>query len=374
MSCRGVKWLRAGALGPALAVALNATAAAPCEPPASGLSASVPTDVALFPANGIVLLSGIGLSLDGIEATVDGQKVSLLPVHLPHLYGYAALEASLQPQPKAGQAVVLSGTFCAPGASCPKHAVHFTATAADMVAPPPPTSVQVEIHDYADFRSNGGDCQSDSDLAYWVHIASVEPATGEAPVLYDVAALGAPELSTMVASHIVLATGTETTVGFRLLATDLGGKLPASALCFRVTPLDAAGNLTLAFVDACPPCHERVDAPGTSPFPPDEPAWTAADVAPSGACGGGGAAGAGGAGGRPPSSGGSGGAGGAAPTGHGTNVVNGTSSGCSCTLPGSGSVPGTSAALGRFAWLGLVAAAGRRLVSRHPPVRARARP
>lgn len=350
---------------------MNATAAAPCEPPASGLSASVPTDGALFPGNGIVLLSGIGLSLDGIEATVDGQKVSLLPMHLPHLYGYAALEASLQPQPKAGQTVVLSGTFCAPGASCPEHAIHFTATAADVLAPPPPTSVEVELHDYPDFRSNGGDCQSDSDLAYWVHIASVGPASGEAPVLYDVAALRTPDLTTVAASRIVLARGDATTVEFRLLAAALGGAPPSSAFCFRVSTIDAAGNLTLAFVDACAPCHERVDPPGTSQLPPDEPAWTGADLAPGGACGAAGAGGTGGAGGRAPSA---GRAGGAAPTGQGTNVVAGDASGCSCALPGRGSYPDSGARLAAFALLGLAAAAGRGRVSRRLPAPARARP
>lgn len=275
-----------------------------CSPPLPGLTGSTPKSGDTYPANAALFFEGYSISLDSVTVTVDGQSATLLPVTTGPVSKVGTLRATIEPKPASGQAVVISGSFCAdPG--CQPVEIKFTAGAEDNDPPPATEIASYDVYDYPDFKSSGGDCQSDSDLAWFFDFTTTALAPGESPRILVLER--AADASFSNASEVVSTFVNGTTFGLtdRDMAASLGGSSAPEAFCFRVSTTDAAGNVGGVSQVVCKPCNYRVES-GSPPFSPaPEPAWTSADVYPGGTCdeGGGGAGGAGGSGG----SGGSGG-------------------------------------------------------------------
>jgi MYXO-CTERM domain-containing protein len=341
----------------AASAALHAATAAPaeaCSPQPPGLSSSIPKDGDTYPANAALFFSGQGISLDNVQVKVDGQSASLVPVPDPLLSKLAGYVVTVAPKPAAGQTVQISGDFCLPGAMCPPVSIKYTAGPDDTTAPPSPSAFSFNVHDYPDFTSSGGDCQSDSDLAYWLHIEGTAAQAGEAKVALLVEAFRDTGLSNLAFSRTLFASAPDTVLALRQLAGDLQGAPPPEAYSFRVTLFDAAGNKASSPATALRPCHFKTEG-GDKPFaPPAEPMWTAADIYPGGSCAGGGAGGAGGG------SAGSGGAGGNAGSGGNGGNDDVAVAGCSCSLPGPAGRQGPAVGLALAALAGLCARRRRR--------------
>lgn len=315
----------------AAAVALGSAASRParaCAPPLPGLSNHIPENGATYPANAALFFWGHSISLDAVTVTVDGTPASFVPagdVALVELGGFAV---RIDPTPSIGQVVKVSGNFCTPDVTCELKSIAFTTSAPDTTPPEPVKNLLFNVYDYPDFKASVGDCQIDSDLAYFLHADADAPAMDAAPEVWRVEAFRKGAMQDVAFSRSVLAGGM---IRFQKLVQELSGADPATAFTFRVTTHDAAGNKggsTLVKL----PCHVRVDPSGTSQWPPDEPMWTAADVYPGGACdesGSGGSGGSGGAGGG----GGSGGSGGAGGNGSGGDS-SGDDGSCVVSAPG----------------------------------------
>lgn len=275
-------FLSIAALATAGVAALPASA---CPPPLPGLTGSVPKSGETYPANAAVFLFGAQVSLDDVAVTVDGQPASLVPAEEVASLGLSSKAVLVDPQPAKGQSVLIEGTFCAPEYQCPVASVTFTAGAPDVSSPAPPSSVVFNVHDYPDFKSSGGDCQSDSDLAFWVHLFGVPASAGESPVIYSVEAFRDAGLSDLAFAQRVFFQSEEVTVQARKTTAFLNGAEAPEALCFRVTALDASGNEAAGAVVTCEPCHYKQETGQPVDFlPPAEPEWTAQDIYPGGQC------------------------------------------------------------------------------------------
>jgi uncharacterized membrane protein YgcG len=324
-------------------------AAEACSPPSGGLQQTIPADGSDLPANSAIVFIGYNLAFTAVKASVPAmpdQAFGLVAAQtkFPALFASDAIPVFgsvylVDPPPPAGQTVAIEGNFC--GGSSPSFCdkkVSYTALPPDTTAPAAPTEVFYNRHDYPDFKSSGGDCQSNSDLAYWVHIKGAAAAAGEAAVIYRIEGFADATLSVPVLGSLVLAQGEETTVGYRVLASQLGGSSTAD-ICLRVTTFDAAGNVSPEVFLGCKPCHARTDPPpGTKDFSaPPEPDWTPADLVPGGSCSAGGQAGSGQGGttggGASGDGGTSGGLGGGGPAVSPVSPDNG--SGCGCRAAGS---------------------------------------
>ncbi|UQA60667.1 hypothetical protein [Polyangium aurulentum] len=304
-------------------------AAHACSPPLPGLMWHLPADGATYPANGVLFFRGVDISLDQVTVTVDGQPASFVDAsgEFPDAF-IAQGKVRVSPKPNAGQKVVVSGDFCLPGAGCMPKTISYTVGSDDTTAPDAPANLQYEAYDHPDFKSSGGDCQTDSDIAWWLRVEGQPAASAEAPVLYHVEGFADPGLSKPLFSSLTVASDPVQRLPYEAVASHLAGASPAE-VCFRVTTLDTAGNKKAASVVICKACHLRVDPQGESPAsPPAEPAWTEADLYSGGMCnvdpdaggsgGGGGSGGNGGAG-------GSGGIGGGGTGGDGNDSEGGCS-------------------------------------------------
>lgn len=316
---------------PLLSAARDALA---CSPPPPGLSWHLPDDGATYPANGILLFQGVNITLDQVTVTVDGQPASLVDASAEIPAGIAQEKVRVSPKPNPGQTVILSGDFCPAGTGCAPVEFSYIAGPDDTSPPDAPANLQYEAYDHPDFKSSGGDCQSDSDIAWWLRVEGQPAASGEAPVLYHVEGFADPGLSKPLFSSLHIASDPIQRLGYESLAAQLAGTSPAD-ICFRVTPLDTAGNKKANSVVLCKACHLRVDPQGASPIsPPAEPTWTDADLYAGGMCNvdpdAGGSGGEGGAGGN----GGAGGSGGSG--GQGGNGGSGDESGCSVSHDAAG--------------------------------------
>ena len=194
-----MRWLIAVLLG-----GLSALAGLPdskaCSPPAPGLRNTMPADGGTYPANGIVLFFGDGIALDA-TVTVDGAPASLVQATEFPVGFVGGMGARVQPEPAAGQEVIITGDFCSdevdPSFGCEVQTVRFVTTDAER---PATCAIERELRGLrsSDFRSGGGDCQSDSDLAWFVHVDSAAPEAGGTPVAHMVEGIArAPESSFM---------------------------------------------------------------------------------------------------------------------------------------------------------------------------------
>jgi MYXO-CTERM domain-containing protein len=211
------------------------------------------------------------------------------------------------------------------------------------VTPPAETMpVGYDIYDYADYKSSGGDCTSDSDLAYWVELKAPMPDPAGSPVIYTLEAYRGESLQDLAFSRTGFLSETgQAKIELRLSAQELGGKSAPEAFCFHVETTDAAGNpaptTSESPVFVCKPCNFRVsDAPNAGFGPPPEPMWNSGDSYPGGPCDPGG-----GTGGNFPDGGLTTGSGGSGGGGGGEDVVIG---GCGCRVGGEGEGAGASLA------------------------------
>jgi MYXO-CTERM domain-containing protein len=267
---RGAALLGAGAL--AVFVPRSADA---CEPPLPILVSSIPADGATYPGNAGLVFKGIGIELDGVDVTVDGQPAKLL---LDTSYSSLSdVVAVIEPEPAEGQTVVLSGTFC-DSLFCEPTMITYTVGAPDVDPPAPDVEASfVAVYDHADYEASGGDCASDSDLTYYIHLAH---AGGEgAATLFRVAYTPEGE-DTPAFERTVTATDDTLRTALSVVSEQLAGKRPEE-VCLDVTALDTAGNAT--GFQLCP-CFFRQDDIVHNYATPDEPAWMDADGVPGSAC------------------------------------------------------------------------------------------
>lgn len=252
-----------------------------CGPPAPGLTSHIPIDGAWYPANGILLFDGFSISLDQVTVTVDGAPAMLVDASSAFSTGIATLAARVSPKPNPEQKVTISGSFCA---GCATESFTFTARADDLIAPEGIVSAHYGVHDYADFQSGGGDCQSNSDLGLWVHAQTVPANEEEAPSILQIEAFADSNLSKPMGSMASLITTNEAVWGYRVVTADLQGADP-KAVCFRLSTKDLSGNDGPEPLVLCKACYSRIDAPGSIiASPPGEPVWSDADAIKGGPC------------------------------------------------------------------------------------------
>ena len=297
-----------------------------CSPPFPALTGSIPAMGETYPGNAAVFFLGYGISLDAVTVKVDGQPASLTPAADIDALGLGSLSARVVPTPTPGQTVTIEGDFCGASNPCGNSSITFKAGEPDNAPPAAPSAISFDLHDYPDFKSSGGDCQNDSDLAWWIDVSATPPAASESRVVLHVEAFRDETFQEMVFAESTFVTASSTSLLSRHTVNVLNGAAAPEALCFRASVRDVAGNPASETVHVCAPCYYRKDAAGMGDFsPPAEPTWTAADIYPGGACnngnGAGGGAGAGGSNG----SGGAGGSGG---------ETGGEGEGCSCRVAG----------------------------------------
>lgn len=283
LSCLSRPVSRALLVGSCAIAGYTPRSADACGVPAPELTSTVPADGATYPGNAALLFSGFDLTLDAVTVTVDGQPASLVPAPLAE--GFAAIAALVEPQPQAGQTVVVSGSFCSPE-FCDPVSLTYTASAPDLTAPAPlAEQAYFGVYDHADFASGGGDCQSDSDLTFYLHVPQTAPAGGEAlPVVrasYDPDGEG----GAFGIRSTVYSPGDMATLVISATDEQLLGKDPATEVCITIEVVDTAGNAAPAF-QVCPACYLRKDDTPQLGSTPSEPAWTEADAVPGSACAG----------------------------------------------------------------------------------------
>ncbi|MFT3775041.1 MAG: hypothetical protein QM820_57570 [Minicystis sp.] len=277
---RSLLSLLLGSLTVIAATALPAPTAHACSPPFPGLTGSIPRDGDTYPGNAALFFEGFDLSLDNVTATIDDQPATL--VQAADIVVPGNLIAKLAPVPTAGQRVKITGKLCSEP-TCEEVSISYTAGEADTVAPPATTVESFNVYDHADYKAQGGECASDVDVSYWVHLTSPALAAGESPRLYTIEGYRDSKLGEAVVSASGFVREQSHVSAFALLASQLGGAEPAEALCFRVVTQDAAGNHAEASEVVCKPCHYKADETPHD-TPPSEPQWTAADVYPGGPC------------------------------------------------------------------------------------------
>ncbi len=252
-----------------------------CSPPAPGLISHIPANDAYYPANGIVLFDGVSISLDQVTVTVDGAPAMLVDASSAFATNVSTLAVRVSPKPNPDQKVTISGSFCT---GCAAESFTFTARVDDLVAPEGVISGHYSVHDYADFKSSGGDCQSDSDLGLWVHAQTSPSSEEEAPTILQIEAFADSALSKPIGSRSTLITTNESVWGYRVATASLQGASP-TGVCFRLSTKDLSGNDGPKPTILCNACYTRTDAQGSMPgSPPDEPTWGEADTIKGGPC------------------------------------------------------------------------------------------
>ncbi len=263
------------------AAALLPAEAKACSPPAPALTSTIPADGAYYPANGIILFNGFSISLDQVTVTIDGNPAMLVDASGAFPTQVATLAARVSPKPMPDQKVTISGTFCA---GCATQSFSFTARPDDVVAPEGVTTAHYGVHDYADFKSSGGDCHFDSDLALWVHAQTIPASEEEAPAILQIDAFADSALTNQLASTSSVITSGDTAWGYRVTTATLQGTAP-TAVCFRLSTKDLSGNDGPAPTVICNACYSRTEPQGMATgFPPDEPMWGEPDVIKNSPC------------------------------------------------------------------------------------------
>ncbi len=295
-----------------------------CSPPLPGLAGSIPSTGETYPGNAAVFFLGYDISLTSVSVKVDGQPASFMAAPDIDALGLGSLAARIVPTPAKGQMVTIEGDFCPAASPCGNSVITFTAGDADNTPPAAPTTISFDLHDYPDFKSSGGDCQSDSDLGWWIDVEATPPAASESLVALRVEAFRDETFQEVVFAESTFLSSTKQSLSSHHTINVLNGADAPEAFCFRASLRDVAGNPASETVHACAPCNYREDAAGMPGFsPPSEPTWTPADIYAGGPCG----DGAGGSGG----SSGSGGAGGSGGSGDDSG---GGDEGCGCRLAG----------------------------------------
>lgn len=254
-----------------------------CSPPGAALTGSIPPSGATYPANAAIFFQGYDISLDAVSVTVDGQPASFTTATDVSSSRLAAITARVSPTPAAGQTVRIFGTFCA-APHCEVSDITYVTSAPDTTPPASPASLSFDVHDYTDFESSGGDCQSSSDAAWWIEVGTTPPQPTESPVVVVIEGSRNESFDDVVFSSSAFVSAATTNLNVRRLVDEaLNGPL-AEDFCIRASVRDAAGNEAVTVVQACRPCHFRKESTMTSFGPPQEPAWTDDDIYEGGTC------------------------------------------------------------------------------------------
>jgi MYXO-CTERM domain-containing protein len=330
-----------------------------CSPPLPGLDSTLPTENSTYPANAAIFLNGYSINIDNFTVTVDGQPASLKSAVGISNPG-SGIAVQVDPQPAVGSAVSITSQLCNPNdMGCQEKTLNFKVGEADTQAPADLESIEINIFDYPDFMTSGGDCQNSSDLGWWVQVTAKAEDGAGSPRMLVVEALDATTKN-VVFSDVVFSSATSSKVSFRKEVSVLKGAAAPEAFCFRARAIDASGNKSVNSIEQCKPCYYRTET-GTAPnfTPAPEPMWTTSDIYPGGTCdtGMGGSGGSAGSGGSGPA--GMSGSAGMNAAGMGTagtttagsagsgsnnpnlNSVNNDDGGCSCSLGKTSSLPGS---------------------------------
>ncbi|MBK9259576.1 MAG: hypothetical protein IPM54_07020 [Polyangiaceae bacterium] len=251
-----------------------------CGAPQPGLTSHIPADGAWYPANGIVLFDGYSISLEQVTVTVDGAPATLVDASSSFSTHVAALAVRVSPKPMPEQKVTISGAFCA---GCAPESFTFTARADDLVAPEGVVSAEYGVHDYPDFKSGGGDCQSDSDMGIWVHAQTIPANEEEAPSIIQVEAFADTALTKPLGSKSSVISTPEFVWGYRVTTDALQGATPTN-VCFRLSTKDLSGNDGPEPIVLCNACYTRTEAGSMAFSPPSEPTWGESDIIKGGPC------------------------------------------------------------------------------------------
>lgn len=258
-----------------LTVAAAPRSADACGVPESGLTGSIPATGQSYPANAALVFEGHGISLTDVTVTIDGAPATLVEVEHPGL----GLAAKIQPLPLLGQDVVVSGDFCE-FEDCEPEVISFVAGPPDHSAPGA-SEVMFAVFDHGGFVSSGGDCMSDSDLAFYVHASVGSEAAGQAPVRYRMSFPGA--LGGLEVGGLFTGEGPNTRA-FSITDAQLADDV-VTDLCLYFEVIDLAGN-NGSPSEVCRPCFFRSSDEPAQAMVPAEPVWTDADVVAGSACAG----------------------------------------------------------------------------------------
>ncbi|MCA9657533.1 MAG: hypothetical protein KC486_04265 [Myxococcales bacterium] len=240
--------------------------------------ASGPEDGGAYPSNAAVFLYGSGLTVDGALVTVDGAPASL--VEVPELQRGGACGPfrafRVEPEPPEGAAVELSGELCDPteNDTCDTLSLHWTASAADLVAPSPPTAVTFDLYRP---RSEWACAEIANTVAYF-HIDADFNEPQETTARWRIEVLPAPD-----AEPTEVLMPRRDPEPYYATLDEIAG--PSESPCFRISAIDDAGNAS-APLTVCDPCHFKVDPADSTPWSelPPEPDWKNADLVDGGAC------------------------------------------------------------------------------------------
>ena len=275
-------------LGILAAVAVLSTSARParaCAPPLPGLYGSRPATGSSLPANAAIHFDGYNINLDDVVVTVNGSPATLTPTET---LGIGALAARVTPQPAVGATINISGTFCEPLNNCMMQALTFTALAADATTPAQPT-LEVNVHDHADFSGGIGSCISDAAASWWFNLTGDTAGANDAAVIHVVEVARDANFTNMFRTVARMAdTTAQVTTSMRLDNISIGSLGVTQAFCFRAYSVDTAGQRSASTAVTCRPCHARVEPQvdaGVAFLPPDQPTWTNAEVVGDGPCG-----------------------------------------------------------------------------------------
>jgi MYXO-CTERM domain-containing protein len=271
------------------AATLYSAPAEACSPPQPGLYDTFPLDGMTYPANGSVLFGGYGIHLGNVGVTVDGAPAALVqPNSEDAMARLASIVAQVEPQPLAGQLVVISGTFCDDDfGNCEPTTISYTASEPDEIAPSAAGFFEVtyDVYDHTQTDAGVGSCQGNSGVHYYLHVDSnMNETLGDSttPVFWVVTG---SSNSAADPSFQYVYQADSPTLDVSLAFDDIA-VVDAPEICVDVALMDAAGNVLGVVADSCSACMYRNDDDGSTDGTAfiDEPAWTSADAYPGGLC------------------------------------------------------------------------------------------
>lgn len=257
-----------------------------CGTPMPSIYSTIPSSGGVLPVNTSVVIFGVDIDVSKIIAKVDGVPTLVSQGNSPaSSMGYGqSYPIKFEPALQVGQKVELSGSICSEKESGCNLALTFTVGEADLIPPGEIEEVSINIHDYNDFVSSGGDCQDDRDLAFYISIKGQKSADDPGYIsVYGYNATAEKEWLFSKTGYRS-STGGGQVIVHTTKNPSWNGPLPSN-ICVEVVGFDLAGNKTKTF-QQCGICHLREDPPnGQMQFNlPDEPEWTAADIVKGGAC------------------------------------------------------------------------------------------
>lgn len=236
-----------------------------------------------IPANAAIRIRAFSSDLSEYVASVDGEIAALTEVEDLRINHYATSTFAISIAGVTPGAHVRL-RWCTEVNGC-MDVIEYDASEPVLDPPPPPASLIFDLHDFPGVYGFGPACELQEELKWWIK-TEVDPSEQDIEVfhLFEGFSVEAqPELR--FRSH-ALATGDVIDWPVPGYQFQLGDAEPPEAICIRATAIDAAGNRSEP-VESCLPCRYSVAPPESSSWAselPPEPAWTEADIYPSGSC------------------------------------------------------------------------------------------